>query len=398
VRDIFVRAVGMTRFGLQLDRSLKELTAEAIDRALVDGDVGRDEIEAIFFGNCLAGLVTGQEATRGPVTCIPAGFGGIPIHAVENACASGADALHMAYMAIASGLHHTVLVVGAEKANHEDRQRSFAAYRGGLDVEEDIDATFQTSEGAGQNRTVAVDRHALIARRLMASLGLTVEDLASLSAVGYRNAAANEVAHRRDGSTAEDILSDRITTPPLTRKMMCPISDGAAAAVISADPGEARFGGHIRIAASRGATRSRLDDPDGPSAIRSATQAAYRSAGVEVGDLDFAEVHDASVAYLLLAMQESGICPPGEELRWIRERVTAIDGAFPVNPSGGSLARGHAPGATGVAQICEVVSQFRGTADGRQIPGRPEIALACVAGGTIQFQTAVAAAHILVRQ
>jgi acetyl-CoA acyltransferase len=398
VRDIFVRGSGMTRFGLQLDRSLKDLTAESIGLALEDARVDHGEIDGIFFGNCLAGLVTGQEATRAPITCMPAGFGEIPIHAIENACASGADALHMAYMAIASGMHRNVLVVGAEKANHVDRQRSFAAYRGGLDVEEDIEKTFEGGEGFGRNRTVAVDRHALIARRMMADHGMTIEDIAQLAAVGYRNAAANPNAHRGHGPSAQDVLDDRVTTPPITRLMMCPISDGAAAVVVSPDPGSSVGGCRVRIASSRVATRYRLDEVAGPSAIRTATTAAYSDAGIEVADVDFAELHDASVAYLLLALVESGLCPPGDEVSWIRAGVTALDGRLPVNSSGGSLARGHAPGATGVAQIHEVLTQFRGTAEGRQIPGAPSVALACVAGGTIRFETAVAAAHVLVRE
>jgi acetyl-CoA acetyltransferase len=385
----------MTRFGLQLYRSLKELTAEAIGSALEDAGTDRKEIDGVFFGNCLAGLVTGQEATRGPITVMPAGFGEIPIHAVEAACASGADALHLAFMAIASGMHDTVLVVGAEKANHADRQRSFAAYRAGLDVDEDIRTTFEAGAGFGENRTVAVDRHALIARRMIADQGLTIEDIARLAAVGYRNAAANPHAHRRSGPTAREILDDRVTTPPITRLMMCPISDGAAAVVVSADPGPAT---RVRIAASRTATRYRLDDEHGPSAIRTATAAAYADAGIGPADLDLAELHDASVAYLLLALVESGLCPPGDEAAWIRAGVTALDGRLPVNPSGGSLARGHAPGATGVAQVHEVMCQFRGVAAGRQVPGDPSTALACVAGGTIRFETAVAAAHVLVRE
>lgn len=398
MRDIFVRGVGMTDFGLQLDRSLKELTAESIGLALEDSGVERKQVDGIFFGNCLAGLVTGQEATRAPVTCIPAGFGEIPIHGIENACASGADALHMAFMAIASGLHQTVLVVGAEKANHVDRQKSFAAYRAGLDVDEDVEKTFEAAPGAGTNRTMAVDRHALIARRLMQRYGFTEEDLATAAAVGYRNAVANPHAHRRHGPGVREILDDRVTVAPITRLMMCPISDGAAAVVVSADPGDEVGGCRVRIASSRVATRSRLDEPDGPSATMTVTRAAFNSAGIEPKDLHFAEVHDASVAYLLLALSESGLCPPEQQRDWIREGVTALDGAFPVNASGGSLARGHAPGGTGVAQVVEVVSQFRNRSHGRQIPGDPSVALALVAGGTIQFESAVGAAHVLVKQ
>ncbi len=394
---IFIRGIGMTQIGLQLDRSLKQMTAEAIALALDDADLERGDIDGLFFGNCLAGLIIGVEATRAPITCLPAGFGEIPIHAIENACATGGDALHMAYMAIASGLHETVLVVGAEKANHEDRQKAFKAMRGGLDPDEDLEKSFELSDGAGENRTLAVDRHALIARRRMAEFGLEIEDLARLCAVNYSNAARNPLAHRRSGPTAEKILADRVVVPPLTRLMMCPISDGAAAVVISAKRGGAKSGGHVRVAASRTATRSRLDDPGGPPAAKSASTRAYSDLGITAADLGCAELHDASVAYLLLAMEDTGICPAEEQLDWIRGGATRIEGHFPINMSGGSLARGHAPGATGVAQICELVSQFRGTSAGRQIPNRPELALACCAGGTIQFETAVASVHVLTR-
>jgi len=227
---------------------------------------------------------------------------------------------------------------------------------------------------------------------------LTIRDLAELAAVGYRNAAANPDAHRQSGPSAQDILDDRITTPPITRMMMCPISDGAAALVVSANAGPATGGCRVRVAASRSSTRYALEKDEGPSAITTATAAAYKDAGIVPGDVDFAELHDASIGYLLLALRQSGLCPPGDEAQWIRDEVTAIGGRMPVNPSGGSLARGHAPGATGVAQVCEVVSQFRGRSGGRQISGDPSIALACIAGGTINFETAVGSAHILVRE
>jgi acetyl-CoA acyltransferase len=378
--------------GVYLDRSVKQMVAQASELALTDANIGRDDVEAIYFGNSLSGLITGQEAARGAIACVAAGYGSIPIQNIENSCATGANAVHAGWLAVAAGLYDTVLVIGAEKVNLADRTRTFAAYNGGIDLDE----LFETGEGAGQDRTAAVDRQATLARGMMADLELSKEHLARLAAVSHFNASVNPIAHRRGGATCEQILADRVVTEPLTRMMISPITDGAAAVVLSAT----RVGTHatrVRIADSRVATRSKRSDEDGPTANESVARAVYEGAGIGPEEVDVAEVHDASVAYQLMSMREVGLCPPGDERKWIETKHTALTGALPVNTSGGLIARGHPIGATGVAQVVEITQQLRGEAGARQIAKDARVGLAHVGGGIIGFKTAVAGATLLVK-
>lgn len=388
MRDVYVQGVGMTRFGRLTDRTFKDLGREAAGAAMKDAGVAVGDIEALFFANSLAGLITGQESIRGQVVAFPLGFGTIPMHNVENACASAGDALHLAWMAVASGLHDTVLALGVEKAHVGDPERTFSAYASGSDVED----PYEVAEGAGVDRTPLVDRQAVLARRLMDERGLTVEAFAKIASRSLTNAARNPLAHRQFGAGVDDVLAARMVVDPITSLMSSPVSDGAAAAVISSRP----VAGGVRIAASRVATRPPLTVPDGPSAPTSATRAAYEVAGMGPQDLDLAEVHDASVAYEVMAWGDCGLCPEGREREWALSDHTAIGGPFPINTSGGLVGRGHAIGASGIAQIVELVEQLQGRSGQRQVEGA-RVALAQIGGGVIGFQTSVSSAHILVR-
>lgn len=388
---VVVSGTGMTRFGRLLERSMKELVAEAVGAALTDAGVGVGEIDAIVCSNSLAGLITGQECIRGEIVAFPLGFGTIPIHNVENACASGANALHLAWLMAEAGLHRTVLAIGFEKANHEDKQRTFSAYRAGFDFDEMPDF----GEGSGEDRTPLVDRQAKLAQGLMERHGLTERSFATIAARSLANGARNPVAHRQFGGTVDDVLASRLVVPPITTLMSSPVSDGAAAAVVRRVDG-APGARDVRIAASRLATRPPLGGDETPTATTAVAQAAYEAAGIGPAEIDVAEVHDASVAYEVMAWEDTGLCPPGDELKWIETGHTEIGGPLPINPSGGLIARGHALGASGIAQVHELVSQLRGEAGARQVEGA-RVALAQVGGGVIAWQTAVAAAHILVK-
>lgn len=390
--SVVIKGTGMTRFGRFLERSMKDMTAEAVTAALADAGMEVGDIDAIVCSNSLAGLITGQECIRGEVVSFPLGFGSIPMHNVENACASGANALHLAWLMTASGLHRNVLAIGVEKANHEDRLRTFNAYRAGFDPDE----MPQFGAGSGEDRTPLVDRQAILAKGLMDRLGLTAHSLATVAARALGNGARNPVAHRQFGGTVDDVLASRLVVDPITTLMSSPVSDGAAAAVVSA-AGSGGSKRDIRIAASCMATRPPLHLGDeAPTATRAATRAAYETAGVGVDDVDVAEIHDASVAYEIMAWHETGLCPDGDQRRWVDTGHTEIGGPMPINPSGGLIARGHALGASGIAQVHELVQQLRGEAGARQVE-RARVALAQVGGGVIAWQTAVAAAHILVR-
>ena len=390
MRRVTIRGTGMTPFGRHLDRSMKDLGREAVDAALADAGVGVPDIDAVFFANSLAGLITGQECIRGETVVSPLGFGTIPIHNVENACASGGNALHLGWLSVAAGLHETVLILGVEKANHEDRERMFSAYMAGMD----LDDRFDVADGAGTDRSPFVDRQARLAQMLIDDRGLTKEAFARVTARAHENGRRNPMAHRRYGATPESVLEARMVVDPITVLMSSPVSDGAAALVITAaDGSNAR---DIDILASCMATRPPLDQTDGPSAAGAAVAAAHEMAGFGPDEIDVAELHDASVAYEIMAWRDTGLCPPGDELEWAMTGRTEIGGALPINPSGGLIARGHALGASGVAQVHKLVEQLRGESGERQVADA-RVALAQVGGGVIAWETAVSSAHILAR-
>lgn len=385
-----ISGVGMSPFGKFLDTSMKDLGRVAVEAALKDAGIGVPDVQAMVFSNALAGLITGQECIRGEVVGYPLGLAGIPIHNVENACASGGNALHLAWMMVASGMYETVLALGVEKANHEDRQRTFAAYGAGMDVEQG----FATAEGAGQERSPFVDRQARLAATLFDDRGVTMEGLARVTSRSLEAAKHNPFAHRRFGATPEDVLNARVVVEPLTVLMSSPVSDGAAAVVVTSRPAAVASKRSIDILASRLATRPPQDQPDAPNAVAASALAAYEQAGLGPGDMDLAEVHDASVAYELMAWTDTGLCAPGDEQRWAMEGVTDAAGAMPVNRSGGLVGRGHALGASGLAQVHDVVGQLRGEAGALQLDG-PRTGLVQIGGGVVDWLTAASTVHVL---
>jgi acetyl-CoA acetyltransferase len=384
----------MSPFGKHLDTSMKEMARVAVAAALKDAGAEVKDIQAMFFSNALAGLITGQECIRGEVTAYPLGLAGIPIHNVENACASGGNALHLAWLAVASGLYDTVLALGVEKTNLEDRQRTFAAYGAGMDVEE----RFATGDGAGHERTPFVDRQARLAQALFVDKGVTLEALARIASRSLEAARYNPFAHRRFGATVQAVLDARVVVAPLTSLMSSPISDGAAAVVVTSRPEAFASSRSVDVLASRMATRPPQDQPDAPNAVEASALAAYEQAGLGPDDMDLAEVHDASVAYELMAWSDTGICPPGDEQRWVDEGVTEAGGAMPVNRSGGLVGRGHALGASGLAQVHDVVQQLRGEAGDLQLDGDRRHALVQIGGGVVDWLTAASSVHILGRR
>ncbi|MET8052025.1 MULTISPECIES: thiolase family protein [unclassified Streptosporangium] len=388
--DAVIRGVGMTPFGKFLGSSMKDLGRAAVNAALDDAGVRVGDIQAVFFANALAGLITGQECIRGETVTYPLGFGTIPVHNVENACASGGNALHLAWMAVASGMYDTVLALGVEKANHEDRVRTFSAFGSGMDVEDG----FAVGDDAGQDRSPFVDRQARLARTLFEDRGVTMEGLARVASRSLENARLNPMAHRRFGGSPQDVLQARVVVDPITVLMSSPISDGAAAVVVTRRPDPERSGRDVRILASRIATRPPKGLAGAPGAAKAAGLAAYEQAGLGPGDIDFVEVHDASVAYELLTWSELGLCEPGQEQEWAMKGGTERSGAMPVNASGGLVGRGHALGASGLAQVFELTQQIRGEAGDRQLP-RARVGLAQIGGGVIDWETAVSSVHIL---
>ena len=361
---------------------MKDLTAEAVGAALKDAGQTIEDVQSCYFGNAVAGSMTGQEMLAGQFALRPLGLGGIPVFNVENACASAASAFHLAWQAVATGVHDVVLAVGAEKMTHPDKARSFAAIGGSVDVET---APADLPDG----RSFLMDMYADAALRYMERTGTTRTDLALVVVKNQRHGKLNPAAQYGGELTVEQVLAAREIVWPFTLQMCSPISDGAAAALL--------VGGDLvssRPAVTVLASAAAAAPADGSASVTGlAATAAYEQAGLGPGDLDCVEVHDAAASAELVIYEQLGLAEPGGGAALIRSGKTGLGGSLPVNTSGGLLARGHPIGATGLAQIVEAVTQLGGTAGGRQVPGA-RIALTQNAGGWHGSDNVASVVHI----
>jgi acetyl-CoA acetyltransferase len=374
----------MHPFGRFPERSHKDLVRVAAVRALADADLGTRDVQAVFSANAMGGVLQGQEQIRGQSALREIGIEGVPIVNVENACASGSTALHQAVLAIRAGAVDVALVVGFEKMFVGDRERSLAALESAADL--DVVA------GLGLQFTAV---YALKVQRAVSAGRLTADSLVAVAAKSHANGALNPFAQFRKGLTADDIRKSPMISDPLTLMMCSAITDGAAALVV-ARQGHVRARVPVSVRASRlSSGYTRTSDAD-PWMAELCARAAYEEAGLGPSDIDVAEVHDAAAPGELLYYEQLGFCAAGEASQLLSSGATAIGGRIAVNPSGGLVARGHATGATGVAQLVELVWQLRGEAGARQT-GQPRLALAQNSGGWYEGDSAACNVHILER-
>lgn len=384
VRDTYVLGVGMTRFGKLLDRSLKDLAYEAVWEAIGDSNIDPHDIGAAFVGNAYAGLITGQESIRGQVMLREVGLNRIPIINVENACASGSTAFYLAHGAVASGQAELALALGAEKLFCDDTGKSLKALATSSDIEIE-----------GRMGIVFAGIYAMRVRAYMARYGITREQLAKVAVKNHDHGALNPRAQYRNRVSVDEVLGSRTIADPITLLMTCPMGDGAAAAIIGTKEAAERMGKRpVRVAASVLGSFG-YPDKDEPGIVARVSRQAYGAAGIQAADVQIAEVHDAVAPVELFLYEELGFCAPGESGRMIDEGATWIGGRLPVNTSGGLSSRGHPAGATGLAQVAEIVWQMRGEAGERQVRPVPNVGLVENGGGNIAGETAVVAVHIL---
>ena len=397
MEPVFVVGAGMTRFA-KSPQSLRELAGEAVRAALEDAGLEAAALEAAYVGNGAAGLVTGQEMIRGQVMLRPLGIESIPVFNVENACASSSSALHLAWQAVAAGMHDIVLCLGAEKLSHEDKSVGMAAIGTAVDIEAQTEMAEALGGGGPDSakRSFFMDIYAGMARAYMERSGATKEHFAKVVVKNQSNGARNPRAQYGGELTVEDVLASRLIVDPLTLLMCSPISDGAAAVVLMSERAAKRTGAAgPRIRASVVVSGNRHDkaDPSAGSGGRAA-RAAYEQAGLGPDDLDVAEVHDASAPAEIIVYEQLGLAPPGGGPELVDSGATRLDGRLPVNTSGGLLSKGHPIGATGIAQICETTWQLRGQAGPRQVAGA-RVALAQNGGGWLDEDSAAMSVHLL---
>jgi len=386
MRPVYVAGIGMTRFAKQPNRSFKDLTGEAVTATLKDAGRTVADVQACFFGNAVAGSITGQEMLAGQFALRPLGFGEIPMSNVENACASASTAFHLAWQSVATGVHDIVLAVGAEKMTHQDKARSFAAIGGSVDMD-----TVPADLPAG--RSFLMDLYAESAQRYLSKTGATAEDLALVVVKAQHNGSLSPAAQFGAELTVADVLAARHIVGPFTLPMCSPISDGAAAALLVSD--DFLTGAPpTEVLASVNHTAP----ADGSRSVTEAAAAvAYEQAGLGADDLDCVEVHDAAASAELIITEQLGLAEPGGGAALVRSGETALGGRRPVNTGGGLLARGHPIGATGLAQIVEIVQQLRGDAGRRQVPDA-RIGLTQNAGGWHGDDNVVSVIHLFGRQ
>jgi acetyl-CoA acetyltransferase len=409
--EVYIVGVGMTPFGKYPGKSVKALTREAVQAALGDAGLQQQDIGAAFFANATQSPIEGQHMVGGQIALRDMGFEETPITNVENACASASSALNLAYTHVLAGQSDIALAVGADKMIHPDKSRGFAVFDGAWDVTTASQTAATLAElGAGlerpagragdaDQRSLFMDVYSYLAKYHMKTYGTTERQLAAVASKNHFHSTMNPLSQYQNDMSIEEVLAARMICWPLTLPMCSPISDGAAAAIVCNRQGLERVKNAraIQIHASvisggRNRDPRKLDEQIG----RIAAMRAYEKAGFGPQDMSLAEVHDASAFAEVQQSENLGFCEYGQG-GWIAERgETRLGGRIPINPSGGLECKGHPIGATGLAQIHELVTQLRHEAGKRQVEGA-RLAIAENGGGFYRCEEAVAVIHILGR-
>ena len=373
MRDVAIIGVGSTPFGKLEGRGLIDMAVAACREALADARVPREKIQALYVGNFIGERLANQGAIAG-MTANRLGLAGIPATKTEGACASGGIALRLGVLGIALGLYDFVLAAGAEKMTSASTAEVTAglATAGDEEAEMRCGLTFPGSFG-------------IITRAHMARYGTTREQIGLVSVKNHGLGAANPKSQFRKPVTLDEVLRSRLIADPLRLFDCPPISDGAAAVVLCpADRAREFHAKPVRVMgtghATGPATLWEMDDVTTfPATVRAARE-AYHAAGIAAADVDVVELHDCFTTAEIVASEDLGFFPRGQGGRAVEEGWSALDGKVAVNPSGGLIAKGHPVGATGCAQVYELVRQLRGEA-ANQVRNC-EIALAHNLGGT----------------
>jgi acetyl-CoA acetyltransferase len=416
--------------------------------------VDKSDLQSAFFSNSGWGGREWQHCIRGQVALRPLGIDSIPITNVENACAGGSSAFHGAWKDVGSGLTDLSLAVGAEKLFNRNKYAVFAGFIGGMDAKaigeeiqrlkefaidpseippEQLRAAGASAKSrkpqklrdrlqdywdmftvyiqlgealgydtvkktAGANRgdhSPFMDVYGYAARMHMKRFGSTQRQLAAIASKNHWHSSMNENAQYTFEVSVEDVLKDRLVSYPLTRSMCAPIGDGSAAAILASEDVVKRLGAGARAVKVRASilASGRAREWDEPDIAERASKLAYEKAGVGPADINVAEVHDATAFGELHQTEALGFCKEGEGGVFAEQGETKLGGKVPVNPSGGLTSRGHPIGASGLAQIHELITQLRGEAGKRQVEGA-RLALAENGGGALGNEEAAMCLHI----
>ena len=408
MNDIFVIGTGMIRFNKYPDGTVRGMARDAVELVLKDAGLEKSDIQAAYVSNTFWGMFAGQHSIRGEVMLWDLGMDRIPIVNCENACAGASTALYLGYTAIKAGMFDVVLALGSEKITHENKAMSLGAYATCMDVEnfaahlkmfEELSKRFTVKMPDGQSppgegRSVFMDAYAMGARWHMSKFGSTQRQLAVICSKNHLHGSLNPLAQYQTTMSMEEVLADKPVAYPLTRAMCAPVGDGAAAAILCSEKYLKRLKEKrpVRIRASvLGSGMHR--DLDGPDIGERLSKQAYDMAGLGPKDINLAELHDATSYGELHQVEAMGFCKLGEGGIFAESGATTLGGSLPINTSGGLECRGHPIGASGLAQIHEVVTQLRGEAGKRQVEGAC-IGLTENGGGNLGVEEASMTIHI----
>jgi acetyl-CoA acetyltransferase len=379
-QQVTISGMAMTPFGRHEQSSMQALAQTALLNAAQDAGIGTDQIQAVYCANVYGGMVLGQALLR------DLGLQGQPLYNIENACASGATAVHLAMHALQLGVYDTVAILGVEMLTQLGG--------GAIPLQRN---DYKTELFADQGMVLPAV-YAMRATRYLHEHGIDAGELARIAVKNRYNGSLNPFAQTRKETTVEEVLASRMVADPLTLLQCCPSAvDGAAALILTTRPPS---GMHqpVRILASVIQTGKREDGCDDildAEITARAARIAYEQAGVGPRDLNVIELHDAFTIAELIYYEALGLCERGQASALLNSGATALGGRIPVNPSGGLLAKGHPLGATGVAQMVEVGWHLQGRAGGRQVANARVGLTQCTGGGIAGVDHASSAVHIL---
>lgn len=361
LKNTNIVSAAQTKFGALEGISLREMFAEAVDKATMEAGVPKKEIQAAFIGTFIPEMLVHQGHTA-PLLLDYVGMKGLPATRHEAACASGATALRAAVMAIESGIYDTVLVAGAEKMTSVSTNRATEALAAAADDD------FESSMGLTFPGVFAI---AAVAH--MQKYGTTEEDMGLVAVKAHKNASTNPLAQFQKEITLEKALTPRYIAWPLKLFDCSPISDGAAALVLTSNEKAKQYTDlPVKVIGTGQASASmNLCDREDLTSFEgsvNASRQAYKMAGLTADQMDFAVVHDCFTIAEIIASEDIGFFKPGEGAKAVRDGVTAIDGDRPINPMGGLKAVGHPVGATGVKQAVVLYKELLGEAGPNQVP------------------------------
>lgn len=366
MKDVAMVGGNMIKFGRYPDKDVVQLAADATIGALKDAGISINEVEMVASGNLYqSNAMIGQRVMK------EIGATGVPVVNVTNACATGSTAFREAYLAIASGMYDVALAIGSEQMG---KMGLLGAGGGNRD--------YSTEGVMGTGLMPGVFGQAGVEH--MRKYGTKMEHFAKISVKNHKHSVHNPYAQYQKETPLEDVMNARMIAWPNTLLMCCPTGDGAAAAVLmSAEKARQHTTNPVWVAAS-----ALTSDPwqernptmfDVNTVTRNAAKQAYDQAGLGPEDLTQVELHDCFATAELIHYENLGLCGDGEAGEFIDRGDPWVGGRIPVNASGGLLSKGHPLGATGVANIVEIMWHLRGQAGGRQVENS-KVGLAHVIG------------------